>query len=177
MIQDSYNNFTILSVGRIDVVKSFDKIPEVVSKLKERRINFIWYLIGPVGFGQAQVQFDENVRKYKVEDNFVWLGAKDNPYPYMANSNLLVMTSKSEACPYVLNEAKIIGLPIITTNYGSAIEFIDNGLDGIITPIENMVDEIEKIILDKELYNTIKQNLQTYRYENKAIDKFYSLIG
>lgn len=171
-------SFSILSVGRVDIVKRFDKIPEIASKLRERGIDFVWYLIGPKGFGEAQIQFEENMKKFNVGEVFRWLGAKDNPYPYMANSDLLVMTSKSEACPYVLNEAKIIGLPIITTNYGSSIEFIDNGLDGIITPIEYMADEIEEIITNKEFYNAVKQHLQAFEYKNNTIlNKFYSLIG
>lgn len=171
-------NFTILSVGRIDVVKRFDKIPEIASILKERGVDFIWYLIGPAGFGNTQIEFEQNIKKNKVENSFIWLGAKDNPYSYMANSDLLVMTSLSEACPYVLNEAKILELPVITTDYGSATEFIDNGVNGIITPIENIANEIEKIISDKGFYKTLKQNLRTNGYENKVIlDKFNALIN
>ncbi len=171
-------NFTILSVGRIDVVKRFDKIPEIASILKERGVDFIWYLIGPAGFGNTQIEFEQNIKKNKVENSFIWLGAKDNPYSYMANSDLLVMTSLSEACPYVLNEAKILELPVISTNYGSAAEFINNGVNGIITPIEQIANEIERVISDKELYCGIKEYLQTNEYENDTIlNQIYSLIA
>ena len=171
-------NFTILSVGRIDVVKRFEKIPEIASILKDRGVDFIWYLIGPAGFGNTQIEFEQNIKKNKVENSFIWLGAKDNPYSYMANSDLLVMTSLSEACPYVLNEAKILELPVITSNYGSAVEFIDNGVNGIITPIEQMANEIERIIRDEELYYNIKKHLQTNKYENSEIlNQIYSLIA
>jgi len=170
-------DFNIISVGRIDVVKRFDRIPEMAVALKKKGIKFIWYLIGSEGFGVAQARFEYNIKKNKIENAFIWLGVKDNPYSYIANSDLLVITSESEACPYVLNEAKILGVPTITTNYGSAIEFIDNEINGIITPIEAMVDEIEKYILNKKLYNVIKKHLQEYKYENKEImDRVYLLI-
>ena len=171
-------SFTILSVGRIDVVKRFDKIPEIAAILRDREIDFVWYLIGSTGNDNSRVLLEENIRKYKVEEVFRWLGVKDNPYPYMIKSDLLIMLSRSEACPYVLNEARILGLPVITTNYGSAIEFINDGVNGIITPIVSMADVIEKIITNKELYYSIKQQLLANEYDNKELlDTFYSFIG
>lgn len=171
-------SFTILSVGRIDVVKRFDKIPEIAAILRDREIDFVWYLIGSTGNDNSRVLLEENIRKYKVEEVFRWLGVKDNPYPYMIKSDLLIMPSRSEACPYVLNEARILGLPVITTNYGSAIEFINDGVNGIITPIESMADVIEMIITNKELYYSIKQQLLANEYDNKELlDTFYSFIG
>lgn len=181
IINEKYYNedvFNIVSVGRINIIKRFDEIPQIARTLLDKGYKFNWILIGPEGEPHEQKCLLENIKKYRVQDTFIWLGAKDNPYSYMANSDLLVMTSLSEACPYVLNEAKILELPVITTDYGSATEFIDNGVNGIITPIENIANEIEKIISDKGFYKTLKQNLRTNGYENKVIlDKFNALIN
>lgn len=168
--------FNIISIGRIDVIKRFDVIPEMVNELNKRNIDFIWYLIGPKGFGKAQDKFQNNINKYK-NDNFIWLGSKDNPYNYFKKSDLLVVTSSSEACPYVLNEAKVLNVPIITTDYGSAFEFVEDGITGFITPLEKIIDRIEEIILNKEVYDSIKQNLSVSGYDNnKTLNKIYALI-
>lgn len=170
-------DFNIISVGRIDLVKQFDLIPNLVKSLKNKGINFIWYLIGPKGYGDAQSKFEISVKENNINDCFIWLGEKDNPYAYISKSDLLVVTSKSEACPYVLNEAKILGVPVLTTDYGSVYEFIDNGLNGIITSIEDMTEEIERLIIDKKLYSSIRRNLKYFEYDNSVIlEKFYSLI-
>ncbi|MFA5540258.1 MAG: glycosyltransferase [Bacteroidales bacterium] len=169
--------FNIISIGRIDIVKRFDVIPEIVNKLKDKNIDFIWYLLGPKGSGLAQNKFENSINKYKINDNFIWLGSKDNPYNYLMKSDLLVVTSTSEACPYVLNEAKVLNIPIITTNYSSAVEFIEDGINGFIVPLEKIADRIEKIILNNEIYDSIKHNLSTNGYDNNLmLNKIYSLV-
>jgi len=169
--------FNLISVGRIDIVKRFDLIPEIVFSLKKRGLNFKWYLIGPSGFGNAQIKFEQNFKKYDIDDYFIWLGEKDNPYPYIAKSDLLVITSKSEACPYVLNEAKILGIPVLATNFGSVTEFIINEENGYVTTVETIVDKIEHIINNKEEYIRIKENISHFVYDNDEIlKKIYEIL-
>ena len=43
---------------------------------------------------------------------------------------MVVSTSVSEACPNVINEAKILHTPIVATNFGSVYEFIEDGVNG-----------------------------------------------
>lgn len=174
-----YNKkFTILSVGRIDIVKNFIIIPKIVSELKLKNIEFVWYLIGPKGIDKVQKEFEENIKKYNVHNEFKWLGPKENPYQYMANSDLLVMTSKSEACPYVLNEAKVLKLPIITTNYGSAFEFISDNINGIICTEEQLSQEIIKLISNPAKIDKLKENLEFFKYDNEFLmQKIYNLLN
>ena len=113
-----------------------------------------------------------------MEDVFIWLGEKENPYPYFSNSDLLVITSKSEACPYVLNEAKVLNVPSIITNFSSASEFIDNDMNGVIVPVEKIGTKIEEIITNQDYYNRIKRNLLNCIYDNKAIlVNFYKIVS
>lgn len=169
------DKFTIISVGRIDIVKNFKIIPKIVSELKKEQCNFRWYLIGPPGVRSVQEEFENNIKLYNVENNFFWLNSKNNPYKYIVNSDLLVMTSKSEACPYVLNEARILNIPVLTTNYGSAYEFINNYVDGIIVSEERLKDEIKLLISNKSKYKDIRNNEYEYNYET-ILSQIYQLI-
>jgi len=169
-------SFTIISVGRIDIVKNFNIIPKIVSELKEDNIDFKWYLIGPKGTEKIQNDLIYKIRKFNVEENFIWLNSKTNPYKYIIKSNLLVMTSKSEACPYVLNEAKILNVPVITTNYGSASEFIRNNVDGIITNEEQLKDKIKLLIINPKRLEEIKNSSFVYD-NNNILKQFYKLIS
>ena len=114
------SSFTILSVGRIHPVKRFSSIPSIARVLRERGCSFKWYIIGP-SFDSKEVQrLQENIRHYQLEDVVIWLGGKSNPYPYFRLSDLYVCTSLSEACPMVFNESRILGLPVISTDFPSA---------------------------------------------------------
>lgn len=179
-IQDiRFNNkkFSIISIGRIDTVKRFSLIPEIIKSLNETGCDFMWYLIGG---GGSKIEYDKlfsNVKKYSVSSYFTYLGAIDNPYPYIAKSDLLVCLSSTEACPNVINEAKILHTPIVSTDFGSSKEFLIEGENGCITPIENIADKISLIINNKKFYDSIKENLSSFMYDNDIIiNKIYNIL-
>lgn len=136
-------HFTIISVGRMDPVKQFSIIPSVADNLLQKKISFVWYIIG----GPENSEYNtikREIEKYGISKNVVLLGAKQNPYPYFKRANLYVSTSKSEACPMVFNEAKLLGIPIISTDFGSSYEFITDKEN--IKPVEMLAETIELFI-------------------------------
>lgn len=159
-------NFRILSVGRLSKVKRFDIIPSIVKELKEHGYKFTWFILGD---GDEKEQIISLIQKQEVSDEVILLGEKANPYPYFAGSDLYLITSISEACPYVLNEAKVLNIPIISTDFGSASEFIDNGVNGIITGVNNLTNVIREMIDDKEKYDNIKKEISAFNYSNEEI--------
>lgn len=180
IINEKYYNedvFNIVSVGRINIIKRFDEIPQIARTLLDKGYKFNWILIGPEGEPHEQKCLLENIKKYRVQDTFIWIGEKDNPYPYIKNSDLLVNISISEACPYVINEAKVLHIPVICTNFGSAVEFVDHDVNGLIAPFVNIVDAIELLVKDKNQYNRIKINLEKFSYDNQTIlNKIYKIL-
>lgn len=162
----NFNNktFTIISVGRISAIKQFEVIPSIAHSLKARGLKFKWYILGGVHEQIPYQNLQKSIIDYKVTDYVFCLGNQSNPYPYFKHANLLVSTSKSEACPMIFNEAKILNLPIVTNDFGSAYEFINDGQDGRICPINQMADIIENIITNNSKFNPIisdKFNSQT----------------
>ncbi len=160
------DNFTIISVGRIHPVKRFSSIPQIAACLKDRGYEFRWYVIGP-DFDEAESRkLVENIARYKVSECVCWLGGKSNPYPYFRASNLYVCTSLSEACPMVFNEARCVGIPVVSTDFPSALEFITNGKDGLITPMVKLEEALGRLMDDKELYSNLQKRSVGYQYDN-----------
>lgn len=163
------SSFTILSVGRIHPVKRFSSIPAIANSLKERGYSFNWYIVGP-SFDRKEVQrLQDSIRYYHLEDYVIWLGGKSNPYPYFKLSDLYVCTSLSEACPMVFNESRILGIPVISTDFPSAYEFIDNGKTGIIASFTDIADVIQDVIDNASLYDTLKKGAITFDYDNESL--------
>lgn len=163
------NTFTILSIGRIEPVKRFSIIPEIVAYLKNENCKFKWYLIGGGEYVKELDQIRQKVSQYGVSDSFIYLGEKINPYVYIAHSNLVVCTSLSESFNYVINEALVLGIPVVTTEFGSAREFINNNQTGLITSIDEIGKTIKLMITNIDYYNKFKINLESYNYNNKMI--------
>lgn len=179
---DRYNekfdttNFTILSVGRLNPIKRFEIIPHIIDKLKKKGIkDFRWYILGN-GDEIVKNKIKHLITEYCTPE-LILLGEISNPYPYFKKADLFVSTSISEACPYVINEAKILHIPIVSTDFGSVYEFIEDGVNGLISPIETISEKIESMILDKELYGKIKKNISDFEYDNNLIiDKLFNEI-
>ncbi len=171
------DTFTIISVGRLHPVKRFSSIPQIASRMKDRGYEFRWYIVGP-DFDEAETRsLKENIKRFNVVDRVCWLGGKSNPYPYFKNANLYVCTSFSEACPMVFNEARILGIPVVTTNFPSSYEFIDNGYNGVITVFDNLVDTIGNIIERSAFYEKLKEGASNFEYDNnEVLTKMDSII-
>lgn len=170
-IDDTFDNnfFNIVSVGRIDPVKRLSIIPELARRVIDAGCNIRWYVIGPKGSESEVNLLNENMKKNDVEGIVILLGEKSNPYPYIAEADLLVNTSISEACPYVINEAKILGVPVICTDFGSAKEFIEYGTNGYYEPIGKVVDRMVYLINNPHEIKKLKDNLSVFKYDNNNI--------
>ena len=170
--------FNIVSIGRIDPIKHLSAIPVLARELIDGGSNICWYIIGPVGTHAEYDLLKRNITKYNVHDSVKLLGEKNNPYCYIINADLLVNTSLSEANPYVINEAKILHVPVVCTNFGSAKELINYGVNGYYEPLDKISERIKSLIDNSDKYNSIKAELSTFIYDNDAIlSKVYLLIN
>ena len=76
----------ILTVARIiKGYKGYDLAVKAARLLKEEGYKFKWYAIGD---GQDKEQIEMLIKENKVEDVFILLGSRDNPYPYMKKCNI-----------------------------------------------------------------------------------------
>ena len=114
---------TIITLGRLSPEKGQDIIPEIAAKLKADGYNFKWYLIGD---GILRHEIEKLINRFRVQDNIIMLGTKENPYPYLKQADLYVQTSLHEGYCITLAEAKVFGMPIVSTNFAGAHEQLDD---------------------------------------------------
>lgn len=122
----------IVSVGRLHHIKGFDMAVDAAVILKDSNYDFKWVIVGD---GDERDKIEDVIHNKHLEENFILVGAKENPYPYVADADILVQPSRFEGKSVVLDEAKVLGLPSIITNYNSANDQIRDGVDGKIVPM------------------------------------------
>lgn len=166
------SNFTIVSVGRLDPVKQFDKIPDIASKVRGLIDKpFKWYIIGGSrGFVENEKKMKEAISRLQLQDNIVLLGEKHNIYPYLAKANLFVCTSWSESFPMVVLEARALNIPIVSNDFPSVYETMVDGKDGRIVTIETMPEVISSMIINPLV--VAKNDLN----QDETINSFYEII-
>lgn len=173
----SKDEFNIVSVGRLTEAKGFDMAIDALKLLKEHKVSVHWWIVGD---GELRTPLEKQVRDNGVEQNITFLGFKSNPYPYMNNADLIVQTSRWEGKSVVLDEAKILGKPILSTAYATVKDQVINGKEGIIVEMnaEAIALEIEHLVKDKSKLNNIRQHLKNYDYGNQnEIVEYYKLFG
>ena len=167
--------FTIISIGRFCLIKRFERIPDIALYLKNKGLKFRWYVIGG-GSDDVENLVREKIKQYDVEDCVVLLGVKSNPHYYIKQSDLLVVLSASEACPRVVNEAKILHVPVVCTDFETANEFITNGKDGVIATIDSIANSIEDIMRNTNKYLEIKNTIKLFSFDNEELLKKVSEV-
>ena len=173
---DNYKGIKIITVGRLSKEKGQDLAIKALSKLKKDRYDVKWYCIGE---GNSRQEFEQLIKEYKLEENFLLLGATSNPYPYIKNADIYVQTSRHEGYCLTLAEAKVLNKPIVTTNFIGAYEQIKNNENGIIVSCNenDLADAIRRLINEKEICSKFSNKLREEKIDTTSeISKLLNYI-
>lgn len=170
-VMEKDGTFKILSVCRLSMGhKGLDRMVWAAKELKDSGKAFHWYIIGD---GPDKGAFVNMIRDNGLEDNFILLGFKENPYPYFVCADLMCMPSRYEGKPIVVTEALLLGLPVAVTEYASAKDQIEHGTIGFIVPNEDytMGSCLIHLMENPVLLENVKQELKSYSIDNSLIVK------
>lgn len=171
-------NFHLLSVGRLSYVKGFDLAVHALRLLHGKGLkNIKWHI---VGYGGYEKELKELISASDLDNSFILHGKKTNPYSYIKACDLYVQPSRYEGKAVTVTEAKILGKPILITNYPTAKSQVEDGVDGFICDlsVNGLVEGIEKLYQCKELRDTLINNIKNKDYSNNdELQKLYSIIG
>jgi len=170
--EDIFNNEKILKfiiVGRLFDVKGHKYLIEAFSKVKIEIPNSKLIIIGD---GPLREYLENLTREKNLENDILFLGYRQNPFKYIAKSDIFTLSSKYEGLPMVLIEALACGIPIISTNCKTGPkEVLDNGRYGILVKVMDSEDLADKMIsLAKN-----KENLKIYSKKSLERAKFFDI--
>lgn len=174
---DGFLGNKIITVARLNQYqKGYDIALDACRILKNRGIHFRWYALGKGNFRQEMEQY---IQEHNLEDYFILLGTTPNPYPYIKDATLYVQTSRHEGYGLSIAEARMLNIPVVTTEFDAVYNQMVNGKNGLVTSQEPkaVADAIERILTDRDLYNSIVYYLQNEKKGNaEEIQKFYRLL-
>ena len=165
----SFSNFEgtkIITVCRIDInIKGLDRALVCAKTLKSKNLKFMWVIVG----GGAQLtQFRERIKETDLSDCVYAIGERTNPYAFMKCADVYCMLSRYEGKPMTVTESKILGIPVVVTEYLSARAQVKNGLEGIV--VENSDNSaapiLQAFIENPEKILEMKKYLMAQEYGN-----------
>lgn len=165
----------VIFVGRLVEQKDPLRFIRIVGKLKKEGFHEVkaWIL----GNGELEEACLESIEQLGLEDNIELKGFRNNPYPYIKRSKVLCMTSKWEGFGLVLVEAKILGVPVVSSRTAGAEEVLGTGTADICDTDTEFVDKIKQILCRAELCEEIEKreevdltlSLETYMEKLKKV--------
>ena len=156
-------NFIIVS--RLVKQKGIDRLIRVHKKLLDEGLKHKIYVIGD---GEEKEDLENLVKKLKVEDTFIFLGKKENPYPYMKKADYFALLSYFEGYGMVLEEAKILDKTILVTNTAAKEAVINYDKKIIIENNEDAIFKEMKNVLEGK-YSFLDEESKAFNYDNKYL--------
>lgn len=146
---DQYEGVRILTVGRLTAQKAYEVSVDAMKLLKEKGVQARWYVLGE---GEQRGPLEEKIKKLKLEQDFVLVGAVSNPYPYMRQADLYVHASRFEGKSIAIQEAQTLGKTILVSDCSGNREQVEHNVDGMLCALtpEGISDGIVELLGDKE---------------------------
>ena len=131
---DGFKGLRIFTVGRLTRQKRYDIAIEAMKLIKEKiSMPIRWYVLGE---GDLRQELEQQIKSAGLENDFILLGVKNNPYSYIKGCDLYVHAPEFEGKSIALQEAQVLGKPILATDCSGNREQIENGTDGILCELD-----------------------------------------
>lgn len=147
----------IVSVGRMTEQKNQSMLIKVFKSIHDKYPNYKLIIYGD---GPLRDVLEAETKKLKLCDSVYLPGISNNIHEDISDAEMFVLPSNYEGLSNALMEAMSMGLPSISTNCAGSDEIIENGKNGLLVPVgdeKKLYDAIERLILDKELRETISK--------------------
>lgn len=161
----------LISIGRLEKVKGFDDLIDIVRLIKKDMPNIKLYLLGD---GSERNNLETTIKNNNLEKNIILTGflSKKDMAEYLQKSKLYIMTSHSESFGLVLIEAMSFGIPCIAFDSADgAKELLKNDV-GILIENRDKEKMAKKIIELLNNQNKIKKISEiSYNYVKNYLPK------
>jgi colanic acid/amylovoran biosynthesis glycosyltransferase len=137
-------SFRILSVGRLHTVKNHRFLLQACSSLREQGLDFLCLIIGE---GPERIALENLITSLHLEGRVLLLGHKPHKelFSYYRDSDLVVMTSKSEGIPVVLMEAMAHQKLVLAPSITGIPELVEHARTGFLYQSGSLPDFISAI--------------------------------
>ncbi len=158
-LKDIFQNYkVIVTAVRLEPQKNLALLIKAFNRVKDK----IKSKLLIVGEGSLREELEGLVNDLKLHNDVRFMGWRRNPFKYIKNSDLFVLSSSWEGFGNIIIEAMACGAPVISTDcpFGPN-EIINNGVDGILVPVNDpgrLADEIINVLSNKKLSEKLAKN-------------------
>lgn len=139
----SSDEMVVANIGRLSRQKAqqylIEALPKILDFHEDIKILF-------VGKGGKREKYKEKSKELGIEDKVIFTGYREDVPSILKQIDFLVHTAVYEGCPWIILEAMMTGVPIVSTRAMTVQEFVKDGETGYIAEDRNPEDIAEKVI-------------------------------
>lgn len=174
---DGYEGIRLLTVGRLTWQKAYDVAIDAMALLKKDYDNVRWYVLGE---GPERAKLEKKLETLGLKKDFLLSGAKQNPYPYYAQTDIYVHATRFEGKSIAIQEAQALGCAIVASDCSGNREQIEDHKDGILCAFDAKAirDSIAELLDNPEMRKTMGKAASERKlvYE-EDLAMLYELMG
>ena len=167
----------VVMVGRLAHEKGIDRALRALACVRGQGIAAMLHLVGS---GPKEQELRALAQSLSLADAVIFHGSQSNPYRFMRNADLLLMTSFHEAAPMVIDEACCLGLPVLSIATTSTQEMIlRRGCGWVCGQSQDSINSaLEEILRGRSARERVRSQIQGMDIDNKqAMSQLEKLIG
>lgn len=145
------------TISELHKNKGLEYAIEAISKIQKPVLFFI------ISEGEEREKLQNLINKLGMQDRVFLLGFVSGANKYLKAFDIFTLSSIKEGLPYVILEAGLASLPVVSSALGAIPDVIENGKNGIlVTPKKSgeIVRAIEYLIDNPEKQKTFGENLK-----------------
>ena len=161
------NKIIILFLGNLTKQKRPERFIETIKLLESKYDNCFGWVVGD---GVLKQDIQSSVNALEIGHRIKFWGYQKNVFPFIANADILLLTSDTEGLPGVTLEAGYFKVPTVCPNVGGVKEFIENDSYGLVldnSKPDSFASSISMLIDEPDLRNIIGENAK-----RKVIEAF-----
>lgn len=168
--------FNIVTVARLSEEKGIERAIEAVHECVKHGLKVKYHIVGSgIEEGFLKGKADE----LGLNETVVFYGNKQNPYPYIKNADLFLLTSYHEAAPMVFDEAACLGVPVLATETTSTDDMIKECNHGFVCKNRqnDITEKLLEIVSQPERLREIRDKLAEETFDNReSVNKIQKII-
>jgi glycosyltransferase involved in cell wall biosynthesis len=172
------NHFKVGFLGGLSKEKNIPCLLKAFSSLRSKRLHARLYIVGE-GIEEENLRIlSENLG---IKEHVHFLGYRNNPYPILKSLNALVVSSFYETFSYVMLEAMVCGVPVVSSRWPGCEDIYTDNENCLLFPVndhERLAEAVEKLMTREHLANNLRENGLKFirQYDASDVAEQYDLL-
>lgn len=167
------NSCDLLYVGRFTEAKNPKCFINIVKNMDEKGQKITATMIGNGDLYEECKSYMENLQ---ISATIAYEGFQENPYPYMKEAKILLITSKWEGYGLVAREAITLGTPVLAMDVGGLHEIFKGMPEALCKSEEEMKEKVYNLLINQEVYSEYKDKIKILQKTMMTLNTYLKLV-